>query len=1539
MKRKLFKKMTAILLVMMLVLNFSAADLGIFAAAPETIAAWDYTAAPTSAVASATSGSLMAGAELTNFKNTAPTYSSGSLSISGWDNGAATKYWQISLSAKGYDNLKLTAKVRSSGTGPRDFKVIYSTDNGSTWSDVPNSTYAILSTNLGNFMANPLSLPVGASDADKLLLRFIMTSNISSRAGTSTYSPTETVASGGTSNINNIVVSGTPVSNASVVGGITATPENSSEVALGSKVELTCDTEGATIMYSLNNSAFVAYDPATKVMLTELPAVIKAYGTKEGMTNSVTSTFNYTQAKVATVTASPNGGPVMLNKLVALSCDTANSVIKYSLDDGATWNDYTAPIKLSTLPATIQAYAAADGLLDSAVSTFSFTQRENIDYNIYFGQLHSHTTYSDGLGTVDDAYSYAKDTAKVDFLAVTDHSNSFDNASTSTITDGSKSTEWIGGHEAADKYTDNSFVGIYAYEMTWSNGTGHINTFNTVGFENRETAKYKNADGLKQYYDVLKTVPDSISQLNHPGPTFGDFNDFAYYDPQIDKQISLIEVGNGEGAIRSSGYFPSYEFYTRALDKGWHVSPTNNQDNHLGKWGDANTAKTVVLADSLTRDNIYDAMRNMRTYATEDKNLRIKYTLNGEIMGTIFDEKPASVDIKIDLEDPDNEVLGKISIISNGGIVVASKTLYTSKDTVEFILDPDYSYYYIRVDEPDRDIAVTAPVWIGEVEKAGISRTTGSTTLPIKGESMKVTSSFFNNESAPMTINSLVYSIDGNVINTAPALEPINSLGTGSYSFDYAPQAAGKYNINVIMIASINGVEKVFTDVLKIDAIDPALVTRVVIDGSHFNDYVNGYYANNMNNFTTLANGEKIAVNIEKTKLTDDVLKNAQLLVISGPAKKAGTANGISYQPQSFTDEDIAVVKKYVDNGGNLLICGIADYQDGTGVYQTSTQMNRLLEGIGATSRLNNDEVIDNTQKLNNQNFRLAFDDYNMDSTYLNDVQSGQNYSFYSGCSINLNSEALASGKTNWLVKGHDTTESIDSNINLPGVALPQGSVYALAAEELSGGGKMFIGGTVYISDFEVKASIDNSTQLQNSNYNIVMNILDSIKKVIPATPISEVRTAVKGDVFAVEGIVTAGKTPSDNAFFDTLYIQDATGGINLFPVADANIMVGQKVKAVGIVDEYQGDLELRVLEYSITDTSINPVEPTLMSTIDAMKPENGGMLIKVEGKVTNIDAQNIYVDDGTGEARIFIDGYIGDGSGDPSKAGKWDPMIWVGDKITAVGLASVDPLGPRLRVRNTAEIVRIKDTVPPVITISGVLDGGFYNTDVTPSLLVNEGKITLLLNGSNYTKGAITEEGVYTLEVTAVDRDGNAATVKVSFTIDKTMPNLTLSLENGSSIERIGSLNVINTAEDALSGLLSTKVLIDGQVMESSIIDLEGLDFGVHHMIVKASDKAGNVSSKEIDFTLTATEKTIETLINRFFDNNTLATLTAKTEEEQVLKNKGTYESLLVALKNDSLKPFINYVEAQKGKAIREDAAKTLLEYAKWVQALNEKK
>ncbi|MCD7881627.1 MAG: CehA/McbA family metallohydrolase, partial [Clostridiales bacterium] len=589
--------------------------------------------------------------------------------------------------------------------------------------------------------------------------------------------------------------------------------------------------------------------------------------------------MTYAAGTVSSVKFSPNGGGVYIEDEsveVTLTTATEGATIYYAIsyttdddgsyvfetdDNGIVYTEYvltedgSSPISLAKGfgGASIMAYAVKDGYTTSAVTTRTFTERSQETYNIYFGQLHSHTNYSDGAGSITDAYEHATEvhetTDTLDFLAVTDHSNSFDSASSDsvTITDGSLSEEWTEGKAYAEQYTTDEFVALFGYEMTWSNGLGHINTYNTDGFQSRTQSAYTTySTALQNYYDTLKTVTDSISQFNHPGTTFGDFQDFSYFDEEIDDLITLIEVGNGEGTIGSSSYFPSYEYYTRALDKGWHVAPTNNQDNHKGLWGDANTARTVVLADNLTEDDIYDAMRNYRVYATEDNDLSIYYTLDGNIMGSILSESDVddTVTLSVKISDPTDSSIGTVSVIVNGGYVLASQTVSGNEDTVTFTVSSDYSYYYIKVVEADGDIAVTAPVWVGEVEALGISTFESDDALAVQDEALNMTLSLYNNESSDFDIESITFTVtdlDGNVtditdqiVATTEVPTVVGSMDTADYSFYYVYDGLGTTIYTATVTGTLNGVTKVYSEPLTVSYVSSDMVTNVVVDGSHY---------------------------------------------------------------------------------------------------------------------------------------------------------------------------------------------------------------------------------------------------------------------------------------------------------------------------------------------------------------------------------------------------------------------------------------------------------------------------------------------------------------------------------------------------------------------------------------------------------------------------------------------------------------------------------------------------------------------------------
>jgi hypothetical protein len=1269
------------------------------------------------------------------------------LSAKGWNIVKDSNYWEISLSSKGFDSLVLSAQTRSSKTGPREWTVQCSTEGGE-FIPVSGSDYNITEDGkLKNWMKD-LPLPSQASNQDYLKIRFTMRNNTSVNGAS--------VLSDGNNYINHVFVYGTPVTDPNVVNGVVADPAGGSAVAFGQELSLNCETTDATIKYKMNDGAEQVYDSGHKPKLDKLPATVVAYAMKDGLTESVPTTFQYTQATVDSVTAKPNGGSIKAGDLITLKCPTPDSSIQYSVDDGATWKNYSDPFAAEKLPVTVLAKASAAGKLDSVQTKFIFSERVNANYNIYFGQLHSHTNSSDGIGTVEEAFNHAATKVdNLDFLAVTDHSNSLEETpGIATLEKGSSSEKWSYGKKSAQAINDkkipkgdHTFLGLYGFEMTWSNGIGHINTFNTNGFENRNAKQYKDANALSTYYTRLEQNPNSISQFNHPGNKFGDFNDFANYNPQIDKLITMIEVGNGEGPIRSSGYFPSYEYYTRALDKGWHVAPTNNQDNHQGKWGNANTARSVILADTLTEDSLYDAMRNRRMYATEDNNLKIEYKLNDEVMGTILESKPDDVKINVKLSDPDKEAIGKVDVVVNGGKVAATQNVTSSEEVVSFQLPADYSYYYIRVTQPDKDIAVTAPVWVGEVTKAGLSKTTSSAALPIKGEELTITSSLYNNESAPMDVTSLEYSIDGTVIESTDKIGEVGALSTKDYSFKYTSAKAGACSVNVKLTATINNVEKVFTDVLKLNFFDPKIVTKVLIDGTHRNDYVNGYYANNMDNFIAIAAAKSIQVKIEETQITKEMLDETNLLIISAPAKEkqADKITGISYDPQTFSTDFIAMIKDYVANGGTVITCGLADFKDNkTDPYTASTQINDLLKEIGATTSISSDEVMDDVNYGNaSQPFRLFLTNGNKDSLYLQGVVEGQKYSFFSGCSVTPGENAT------WLVKGHDTTYSINSLMSdgkYESKDIAQSAAYdkktgivpydankavkkkgevCVLAQEKVGKGNVFVGGTVFMSNFEVKAEKDNNADLPFMNFTIVNNILDSIKREIPTTKIADVRKQPIGEAFAVEGVVTAG-TQAGNAFFDTIYVQDETGGINIFPINSGDIQVGQKVSVVGSVDEYLGDLELRVISAKVVDTAIKPLSPVKLTTQQAADyAANGGKLVQVQGKVTKVVLENNIVsyalikDNSGAEARVFIDGYIGSSK---QMNQPLESFVQVGKMIRAIGLVSHDPDGARIRVRDRAEIQEVntdtsRPSKPSKSSNSNIIPAATFMSDTTTDL------------------------------------------------------------------------------------------------------------------------------------------------------------------------------------------------------------------------------
>ena len=1054
--------------------------------------------------------------------------------------------------------------------------------------------------------------------------------------------------------------------------------------------------------------------------------------------------------------------------------------------------------------------------------TWSFTIGE-ATFQRYFGQLHSHTQYSDGAGSLDSALDYVKnlpEIANVDFVAFTDHSNYFDKSgaanpegalydmSLASAASQNLWNEYKNAVAAFNKENAGSMVAIAGFEMTWSGGPGHINTFNTPGIvsRNNTTLNNKTKDaGLQAYYKLLSQAEgaESISQFNHPGTTFGNFIDFGYWDAVVDTRMYMVEVGNGEGQIGAGGYYPSYEQYIMALDKGWHVAPTNNQDNHKGRWGNANDARDVILTDDFTEDGIYEALRARRMYATEDKNLDLDYTVNGSMMGSIIDV-PEKLNFEISFNDPDRtDSIAKVELVVNSG-----KVAYTwdsaadlAKGSVSVELAPEYTYYFVRVTEGDGDLAVTAPVWVGESLKLGISKAECGTSTPVTDEELTITTTFFNSEAKPATIKSITYAIGGETIGTVTDPIALAASSTQDVEFKYTPTKARIMTVRITAVIEQDGKEYTFTKDVTLDVLDASKLVYIGIDASHYNEYVAGNYKDSMGNFGELA--AAYSVRTVTLKTSEELIAACgnpkyKAIILTAPSRRLEAAQK---DPKTYSEDELNALKTFNDNGGMVILAGWSDNYENYPIIQNNPDIkhmaatqNEVLAKLGSSLRISDDATYDDERSAADgvDKWRLYFSSYNMENPLLNGVEFDaehpydklytERFSHYGGASIYAvdadgNPTSTLPATVSPAVYGHATTYSVDVDSDgLGGAATPKYTfaknddrLMVMASEQIEGKGLIIVSGAAFMSNFEVQYQVSDSGAEKNySNYKICQNLVSMLNQTEIAKIADVQAEKDEGVKFTVEGIVTSNASgyDKDTAFFDCIYVQDNTAGINAFPVA-GNFKIGDKVRVTGTTSSYQGERQLAVTKIEkIADAAAPaPKEVTAAQINDGSVL---GSLVKIKGTITRVEEaegkiQTIMVRDAAGkEARVFIDGYI-------TKDKEVQNAI-VGNQVEAVGLASYDntfyldgkQIAPRIRIRDRADVVCTAGETPvETWSITYVTDGGTINGEYPTTY--TKGTVTVL--PTDVTKPGYTFLGWYD----AAENGSKVTQIEADATGDKT--------------------------------------------------------------------------------------------------------------------------------------------------------------------------
>lgn len=374
-------------------------------------------------------------------------------------------------------------------------------------------------------------------------------------------------------------------------------------------------------------------------------------------------------------------------------------------------------------------------------------------YRVVYANLHSQTKHSDGgaalaschgaqepqtglFGPLDAyAYAYAQQHG-LDILMASEHNHMYDGSDgTNGAADPAtaKALYQAGLAEAA-AYTaiHPGFLALYGMEWGVISQGGHLNIFNSdllLGWErNTQGELLADVETPKSDYAGLYALMRErgwIGQFNHPayaGQFMLDGQPLGY-SMDGDAVMMLCEVMNtsafsnndSETETRRSNYEAACN---RALEAGYHVAFSSNQDNHCANWGAAYGNRTAVLVAAgtpLSRDSLLEALRARRVFATMDKHARLLFTANGHLMGERFDNHGPLL-LSTSFSNDAGRQAAAITLFQ--GVPGRNGTVTSLSDQASISLTPAPGphFYYARLIQDDGNILWSAPIWVMQMQ-------------------------------------------------------------------------------------------------------------------------------------------------------------------------------------------------------------------------------------------------------------------------------------------------------------------------------------------------------------------------------------------------------------------------------------------------------------------------------------------------------------------------------------------------------------------------------------------------------------------------------------------------------------------------------------------------------------------------------------------------------------------------------------------------------------------------------------------------------
>jgi hypothetical protein len=348
------------------------------------------------------------------------------------------------------------------------------------------------------------------------------------------------------------------------------------------------------------------------------------------------------------------------------------------------------------------------------------------DRRLVWGDLHGHSRFSDGTGTPEDYFRYARDVARLDVVALTDH----DHWGVQPLDENPDLAERI--LQAAMAFHDpGRFVTLPGYEWTsWLHGHRHVLYFDD------EAPIYSSIDPATDRPDELWAAlrgRDVLTFAHHSAgePVATDWS-FAP-DPELEPLTEISSVhGMSEAAdapLPIRGGIPG-NYVRDVLQIGYRLGFVGSGDSHDGPPGLAHlvtgqSGLAGIFTEALDRADLLDAMRARRTFATNGIRPWLEVTLDGAPMGSTIPAVRHDQTLRIRYEG--TEPVERIDLVRSGRLARLDGEDAISIDVerrIPRLLPGDY--HYVRIVERGGGVAWSSPIFVDATEGAREDATEGT---------------------------------------------------------------------------------------------------------------------------------------------------------------------------------------------------------------------------------------------------------------------------------------------------------------------------------------------------------------------------------------------------------------------------------------------------------------------------------------------------------------------------------------------------------------------------------------------------------------------------------------------------------------------------------------------------------------------------------------------------------------------------------------------------------------------------------------------